>query len=184
MSDDETRPDATERRRMTRRVDRRDFLNDDVEGLGVALIVEAGWTSYDILNPSPAVGFGGDGRRRARGGFPDRRHGEVLPRRPLLRDPVPGWLARSVSEMSSPGLQGAVCNTAGIRRVRCPCHGSDLQRDRRVPVGARAARDGPVPDLDRERPRDGRHLVRRRGARARVLTGPTEPPARRAGAAS
>ena len=40
-------------------MDRRDFLNTTWKVLGVALIVEAGWTSYDILNPNPAAGFGG-----------------------------------------------------------------------------------------------------------------------------
>ena len=37
----------------------RDFLDTTWKVLGVALIVEAGWTSYDILNPNPAAGFGG-----------------------------------------------------------------------------------------------------------------------------
>ncbi len=40
-------------------VDRRDFLSTTWKVLGVALVVEAGWTSYDILNPKPTVGFGG-----------------------------------------------------------------------------------------------------------------------------
>jgi hypothetical protein len=35
-------------------VDRREFLNWSWRVLGVALVVEAGWTSYDLLNPSPA----------------------------------------------------------------------------------------------------------------------------------
>ena len=38
---------------------RRDFLNTTWKVLGVALIVEAGWTSYDILNPKPAAGPSG-----------------------------------------------------------------------------------------------------------------------------
>jgi cytochrome b6-f complex iron-sulfur subunit len=40
-------------------VDRRRFLDTSWKVLGVALLVEAGWTSYDILRPSGAQGFGG-----------------------------------------------------------------------------------------------------------------------------
>lgn len=40
-------------------LDRRDFLNATWKILGVALVVEAGWTSYDILNPKNTAGFGG-----------------------------------------------------------------------------------------------------------------------------
>ena len=63
MTDDEKTAEAT----PPQPVDRREFLNTTWKVLGVALIVEAGWTSYDILNPKPAVGFGGRGRRRPRG---------------------------------------------------------------------------------------------------------------------
>ena len=55
MTDDEQGSDAT----LAEPVDRRDFLNTTWKVLGVALVVEAGWTSYDILNPKPAAGFGG-----------------------------------------------------------------------------------------------------------------------------
>ncbi len=56
MSDDD---EKTTEAPLPHSVDRRDFLNTTWKVLGVALIVEAGWTSYDILNPKPAVGFGG-----------------------------------------------------------------------------------------------------------------------------
>jgi cytochrome b6-f complex iron-sulfur subunit len=38
---------------------RRRFLNDAWKVLGVALVAEAAWTSYDLLKPAPAAGFGG-----------------------------------------------------------------------------------------------------------------------------
>jgi cytochrome b6-f complex iron-sulfur subunit len=40
-------------------MDRRRFLNDSWKVLGVALVAEAAWTSYDLLKPGPAEGFGG-----------------------------------------------------------------------------------------------------------------------------
>ncbi|MBI3648387.1 MAG: Rieske 2Fe-2S domain-containing protein [Actinobacteria bacterium] len=40
-------------------MDRRRFLNSTWKVLGAALLVEAGWTSYDILSPNAAEGFGG-----------------------------------------------------------------------------------------------------------------------------
>jgi Rieske Fe-S protein len=40
-------------------IPRRRFLNDSWKVLGAALVVEAGWTSYDILHPTAASGFGG-----------------------------------------------------------------------------------------------------------------------------
>jgi cytochrome b6-f complex iron-sulfur subunit len=41
------------------RIRRRDFLNGSWKVLGFALVVEAAWTSYDILHPAAAAGFGG-----------------------------------------------------------------------------------------------------------------------------
>ena len=40
-------------------MDRRHFLNDSWKVLGVALVAEAAWTSYDLLKPGVAEGFGG-----------------------------------------------------------------------------------------------------------------------------
>jgi cytochrome b6-f complex iron-sulfur subunit len=40
-------------------IDRREVLNASWKVLGVALVVEAGWTTYDLLNPEPTGGFGG-----------------------------------------------------------------------------------------------------------------------------
>lgn len=40
-------------------VPRRRFLNTSWKVLGVVLVAEAGWTSYDLLHPAPAAGFGG-----------------------------------------------------------------------------------------------------------------------------
>ena len=40
-------------------VPRRRFLNDSWKVLGVVLVAEAAWTSYDLLKPAPSAGFGG-----------------------------------------------------------------------------------------------------------------------------
>ena len=38
-------------------VPRRRFLNDSWKVLGVVLVAEAAWTSYDLLKPAPEAGF-------------------------------------------------------------------------------------------------------------------------------
>jgi cytochrome b6-f complex iron-sulfur subunit len=40
-------------------IERRHFLNNSWKVLGVALVAEAAWTSYDLLKPGTAEGFGG-----------------------------------------------------------------------------------------------------------------------------
>lgn len=40
-------------------MDRRHFLNDTWKVLSIAVVAEAAWTSYDLLRPGVAEGFGG-----------------------------------------------------------------------------------------------------------------------------
>src|SRR5436190_22420862 len=57
----EERPDAAtgSREDAPDGVDRRRFLNLAWKGLAAGLAIEAGWTTYDILNPRPSGAFGG-----------------------------------------------------------------------------------------------------------------------------
>jgi cytochrome b6-f complex iron-sulfur subunit len=54
-----TRESGTPEEPGTTEMGRRRFLNDSWKVLGVALVAEAAWTSYDLLKPGPAEGFGG-----------------------------------------------------------------------------------------------------------------------------
>ena len=134
----------------------------------MALIVEAGWTSYDILNPNPAAGFGGivdagpvedyltEGTVKY---FLDGR---------FYVTQFQGGLRALYQKCPHLGCKVGDCTTAGASgRLPVPVSRQHVQRDRRVPRRPGAARHGPLPDLDRERARHGRHVVGRRGTGAR-----------------
>ena len=71
------------------------------------------------------------------------------------------------------GCKVGDCTTAGASSgFRCPCHGSMYNVIGEYLDGPGAARHGPLPDLDRERARHGRHVVGRRGTGARGPHGP------------
>ena len=106
-----------------RAVPRRRFLNDSWKVLGVVLVAEGAWTSYDLLQPAAAEGFGGIVDAGPVERLPRRGHGQVLPERSLLRHPVPGRPAGAVSEVSPPRMQGAVGRERPAE-FKCPCHGS------------------------------------------------------------
>jgi cytochrome b6-f complex iron-sulfur subunit len=62
MSDEanQTEPDADATERSDDDLlERRRFLNNSWKVLGVALVAEAAWTSYDLLKPGAVEGFGG-----------------------------------------------------------------------------------------------------------------------------
>ena len=59
MSEEEPEEETVVRVDHDASLDRRAFLNGSWKVLGLALVVEAGWTSYDILNPKQTGGFGG-----------------------------------------------------------------------------------------------------------------------------
>jgi len=63
MTDDRSKDEETTAVPDTPHVDqavpRRRFLDNSWKVLGVALVAEAAWTSYDLLKPAAASGFGG-----------------------------------------------------------------------------------------------------------------------------
>jgi cytochrome b6-f complex iron-sulfur subunit len=56
---DETGADQPVPSRNDKAIPRRRFLDNSWKVLGVALVAEGAWTSYDLLKPAAASGFGG-----------------------------------------------------------------------------------------------------------------------------
>jgi cytochrome b6-f complex iron-sulfur subunit len=60
MSDETDKNEADQAQSSTDDpIERRHFLNNSWKVLGVALVAEAAWTSYDLLKPGKSEGFGG-----------------------------------------------------------------------------------------------------------------------------
>ena len=103
-------------------VDRRRFLNGTWKVLGVALVAEAAWTSYDILHPEARRV-----RRRGRGGQPwttTRTEGTVqyfLNGRFYVTQ-YQGGLRALYQKCPHLGCRVPFCDSA--QQFQCPCHGS------------------------------------------------------------
>ena len=152
------------------KLDRRRFLNSTWKVLGVALVAEAAWTSYDILKPGATTGFGGTVDAGPVSDFLEEGSVTYFLDGRFYVTQYQGGPAGPVSEVPAPRLPGSVLRELGA--VRVPLPRQHLQRARRVHQRAGAARHGPLPDLDPERPRDGRHVGGRRGPPARRPPGP------------
>ncbi len=103
-------------------LDRRRFLNGAWKALGAALLVEAGWTSYDILNPSAAEGFGGEVDAGAVTDF--LKDGTVryfLDGRFYVTQHQ-GGLRALYQKCPHLGCKVPFCDSS--TRFECPCHGS------------------------------------------------------------
>jgi cytochrome b6-f complex iron-sulfur subunit len=115
MTDSETRnePEPTDRRR---------FLNGAWKVLGVTLVAEAAWTSYDILHPEAAAGFGST---VAAGNVSDyAQEGTV---RYFLNGRFyvtqhRGGLRAIYQKCPHLGCRVPYCDSA--QQFQCPCHGS------------------------------------------------------------
>jgi cytochrome b6-f complex iron-sulfur subunit len=103
-------------------LDRRDFLNLGWKVLGAALVVEAGWTSYDLLKPPPASGgFGGSVDAGAVGEYPDGAVRYFLDGRFYVTS-YRGGLRALYQKCPHLGCRVPFCESSG--RFECPCHGS------------------------------------------------------------
>jgi cytochrome b6-f complex iron-sulfur subunit len=119
---DEERNDDTAEATGAGEVSRRRFLDGTWKVLGVALVGEAAWTSYDLLKPGPSSGFGGvvDG-----GPVSDfLKQGSVtysLNGRFYVTQYQGGLRALY---QKCPHLGCRVPWVAAAEEFRCPCHGS------------------------------------------------------------
>jgi cytochrome b6-f complex iron-sulfur subunit len=102
-------------------VPRRRFLNWAWKGLAAGLAVEAGWTTYDILNPKPSGAFGGI---VGAGSPSDYKEGTVR----YFQDgrfyvaSAGNSLVALYQKCPHLGCRVPFCDSSG--RFECPCHGS------------------------------------------------------------
>lgn len=114
---------------------RRQFLNK-VWGLGIALVGVAGlWTSWDLLRPGAAKGFGGKVRALPPDAIPDTGAIEVPAARSYLVN-IDGEVRALSQKCTHLGCRVPFCDSSG--QFECPCHGSVFNR-------AGEFRTGPAP---------------------------------------
>ena len=107
------------------KLDRRTLLGR-MWGAGAALIAAAGaWTTWDLLRPLPATGFGGRVRTVARAAVPDGAVIEVPAARAFLTV-VDGEVMALSEKCTHLGCRVPYCESSG--QFECPCHGSVFSR--------------------------------------------------------
>jgi Ferredoxin subunits of nitrite reductase and ring-hydroxylating dioxygenases len=153
-------------------IERRKFLEGSWKVLGAALVVEAGWTSYDLLNPKSGGGFGSEVDAGPVEDF--MKEGAVkyfLDGRFYVTQHA-GGLRALYQKCPHLGCRVPFCESS--ERFECPCHGSVYNV-----IGEYVK--GPTPrGMDRFpiRIENGRVLVDTsqivEGPARGILTGPTE----------
>ena len=103
-------------------LDRRRFLNTSWKVLGVALVAEAAWTSYDLLKPGVAEGFGGVVDAGAVTDFADEGTVTYFLNGRFYVTSYQGGLRALYQKC--PHLGCKVPWDQGSNEFRCPCHGS------------------------------------------------------------
>jgi cytochrome b6-f complex iron-sulfur subunit len=104
-----------------KRFDRRRLLNLAWKGLTVGLVVEAGWTTYDILNPRPSGAFGGVVPAGSVGDYPAGTVRYFQDGRFYVAS-ADGALVALYQKCPHLGCKVPFCDSSG--RFECPCHGS------------------------------------------------------------
>lgn len=100
---------------------RRKFLEYSWKVLAAGLVVDAAWTSYDLLKPSAAAGFGGIVDA---GSVSDYSEGTVryFPTGRFYVTAADGALVALFQKCPHLGCRVPFCDSSG--RFECPCHGS------------------------------------------------------------
>jgi len=159
-------------------VDRRDFLNTTWKVLGAVLVVEAVWTSYDILHPEASGAFGGLVDVGPVADFMEEGMVKYFLDGRFYVTQYQGGLRALYQKCPHLGCKVGECESSvGISSgFRCPCHGSAYNV-----IGEYLT--GPAPrGMDRFplTIRNGHVFVDTsslvEGPARGVLTGPTEPP--------
>ncbi|MDP9232960.1 MAG: Rieske 2Fe-2S domain-containing protein, partial [Actinomycetota bacterium] len=103
-------------------VDRRAFLNRSWKVLGVVLLAEGAWTSYDILAPTKAGGFGAVVDAGPVGDFIKEGTVKFFLDGRFYVTQYKGALRALYQKCPHLGCQVPFCQSSG--RFECPCHGS------------------------------------------------------------
>jgi cytochrome b6-f complex iron-sulfur subunit len=104
-----------------RGIDRRRFLNGTWKALGVVLIAEGVWTSYDLLNPAAAAGGGVIDAGPVDNFLQDGSATYFLDGRFYVTN-YQGGLRALYQKCPHLGCRVPFCESSG--RFECPCHGS------------------------------------------------------------
>jgi cytochrome b6-f complex iron-sulfur subunit len=154
-------------------VDRRQFLSWTWKALGAALVVEAGWTSYDLLNPNASGAFGGVVDAGPVTDYAEEGTVSYFLDGRFYVTQFKGGLRALYQKCPHLGCRVPFCDSS--ERFECPCHGSVYNI-----IGEYLA--GPAPrGMDRFpiHIREGRVLVDTStvvpGPDRGVLTGPSTP---------
>ena len=116
------RPEAPSTDDPTAGVDRRQFINGTWKALGVVLIAEGLWTSYDILNPRPAEGFGSVVDAGPVDQFLAEGSVTYFLNGRFYVTQYQGGLRALYQKCPHLGCRVPFCESSG--RFECPCHGS------------------------------------------------------------
>jgi cytochrome b6-f complex iron-sulfur subunit len=103
-------------------IDRRQFLNSTWKVLGVALVAEAAWTSYDILKPGVATGFGGTVDAGPVSDFLQEGSVTYFLEGRFYITQYQGGLRALYQKCPHLGCRVPFCESSG--QFECPCHGS------------------------------------------------------------
>jgi cytochrome b6-f complex iron-sulfur subunit len=103
-------------------VDRRQFINGTWKVLGVALVAEAAWTSYDILHPKPAEGFGGMVEVGSVSDYAQEGAVQYFLNGRFYVTQYQGGLRAIYQKCPHLGCRVPYCDSA--QQFQCPCHGS------------------------------------------------------------
>jgi cytochrome b6-f complex iron-sulfur subunit len=103
-------------------IERRVFLNGSWKVLGVALIAEGGWTSYDILKPGTASGFGGVVDAGPVSDFAEDGSVQYFLNGRFYITQHHGALRALYQRCPHLGCRVPFCESS--TRFECPCHGS------------------------------------------------------------
>ncbi|HEX9122051.1 MAG TPA: ubiquinol-cytochrome c reductase iron-sulfur subunit [Actinomycetota bacterium] len=121
MADDEPRTEGLQGAQEDG-VDRRQFLNWSWKVLGAALVVEAGWTSYDLLNPGQAGGFGGIVDAGSVSDYLQEGTVQYFLDGRFYVTQYQGGLRALYQKCPHLGCRVPYCSDS--QRFECPCHGS------------------------------------------------------------
>jgi cytochrome b6-f complex iron-sulfur subunit len=110
---------------MSNSVDRRTFLGR-VWAAGLGFVAAAGaWTTWDLLQPLPAIGFGGRIRSVPPESVPEGAVIEIPAARAFLTK-VDGEVVALSEKCTHLGCRVPFCESSG--QFECPCHGSVFSR--------------------------------------------------------
>jgi cytochrome b6-f complex iron-sulfur subunit len=103
-------------------VPRRDFVNGTWKVLGVALVAEAAWTSYDILNPQSAAGSGNVVDAGPVSDYSEEGSVQYFVNGRFYVTRYQGGLRALYQKCPHLGCRVPFCESAA--QFQCPCHGS------------------------------------------------------------